>query len=123
MEQTVTLTDGVPVGDRVEHELVLRLPTAGDILDAQEEAERPVPTPQGWQLMASDTRVYMETLRRQVKKIGPDSGPMEVATLRKLSAGDLGLLDRAVAALDDALKSELAKRGRSEGAGTDDTAD
>lgn len=116
MEVQVKLYDGVQVGDRTVYDLVLRPPTAGDLLDAQEEAERPVPTPEGWQLLASDSRMSMETLRRQIKKIGDDSGPMEMSALRKLSAEDIRLLNIKAGEMDATIQQELAKRGRADGA-------
>ena len=121
MERAVTLNHGVRVGERLIMDLVMRPPTAGDLLEAQEASERPVATPDGWKLLASDSRMGMETLRRQIKRVGNDSGPMELATLKTLSAADLDLLHREAEALDAAMLDDLAQaaaaRGRADGAG------
>ncbi|MDA3920972.1 MAG: phage tail assembly protein [Salinisphaera sp.] len=125
MERSITLHHGVTQGERTVKDLVMRAPTAGDLLEAQEASERPIATPDGWKLLASDSRMGMETLRRQIKRIGEDSGPMELATLKTLSAVDLNLLHSEAEALDaaliDELSREVAERGRSEGAGPGDT--
>lgn len=120
MEVEVKLYDGVTIGERTIYDLVMRPPTAGDLLDAQESAERPVATPQGWQLLASDSRMGTEVLRRQIKRIGDDSGPMELSTLRQLSAHDLGLLQIHADQIDRAIAQEMANRGRADGAGGGD---
>lgn len=121
MEVQVQLYDGVQVGDRTVYDLVMRAPTAGDLLAAQEAAERPVPTPEGWKLLISEARMGAETLRRQVVKIGGDSGPMELATMQKLSAGDLGVLQMHAQEIDVTIAEALSTRGRSDGADGDDS--
>ncbi|WP_413207971.1 phage tail assembly protein [Rhodospirillum sp. A1_3_36] len=116
---TVTLTDGLTVGDVTHTEVELRKLSAGDILDATEAAERAVATPAGWVLLVSDARAGVEILRRQIARIGDHKGPLSLAEFRKLSEADLGIIRNAATHLDAAQvdAEALAARGRSEGAG------
>lgn len=122
----LTLTHGLVVGDDTLKAVVLREPTAGDIIDAQEEAEklvyavdpdtaRLVPS-----LVASPTMVGVHVLRRQIVAIGNLSGPIELAMLKRLHPEDLALLQAKADELDAAANAEIAsrevtRRGRDDG--------
>ena len=116
----VTLIHGLRVGESVLREAELRELTAGDILDAQDSAEKLVQTAAGPQLVASPARVGVELLRRQIVRIGADrdavAGPISLGEIRKLHPDDLELLQRTAAQLDAATAAEtghsVAKRGR-----------
>ncbi|SDH88577.1 phage tail assembly protein [Roseospirillum parvum] len=119
---TLTLRDGLKVGDTVARDVVLREVTAGDIFAATAAAERPVATPQGWQLLVSDQRLGVELLARQIARIGDRDGPLTVAELATLSGHDLGLLQRAASELDaagaaalEATARGIGERGRGQG--------
>ena len=113
---TVTLTHGLRVGDGVLREAELRELTAGDILDAQDAAEKLVQGAGGPQLVASPTRLGVELLRRQIARIGDVAGPISLGEIRKLHPDDLELLQRAAAQLDAVAAAEagrsLSDRGR-----------
>lgn len=121
-EVTVSLVDGLKVGEDVLKDAVLREITAGDILDAQEESEKLMLTPTGPQLVPSPSLVSTNVLRRQIVRIGNVNGPMSRKDLSRLSPHDLNLLqaeadklDRAVAA--SVVQKELDSRGRNGGMG------
>lgn len=122
MQTTETLLDGLTIGDTTHREAVLRDPTAADIIDATEAAEKPVQLADGTYAMAvSHARLGLEVMRRCVVRIGDHPGPLTMAELKKLSGRDLSLLQaahgRAQDAADQALVTELGKRGRREGGG------
>lgn len=113
------LHDGLKVGETVHKKVTLREPTAGDVIDAMQEAERPVATPQGWQLVTSAVALGLGVMRRQVVSIGEHPGPLQMAELRKLSARDLDLLQAKATELEGAAAAkaarETAERGRGDG--------
>lgn len=120
-EITVTLKDGLKIGKDVLKDVVLRDPTAGDIIDSQGESERMVLTPDGPQLVVSPSLAGANMLRRQIIRIGNVQGPIDLNEIKRLSAHDLSLLEGAVSEMDEALvvenaAKELEKRGRTEGA-------
>lgn len=124
----LTLTHGLQIGNDTLKAAVLREPTAGDIIDAQEEAEklvyavdadghRIVPT-----LVASPTMVGVHVLRRQIVQIGNISGPIELDMLKRLHPEDFALLQAKADELDTATAAEIAsrevaRRGRDDGDG------
>ncbi len=121
---TITLIHGLAIGEDTHKEVVLREPTAGDILDAQEASERlmMVPAPDGGfepMLISSPSRSSMEVLRRQIVTIGDISGPLDEKLLRKLDPEDLNLLLQKTGNLSagsiNQVQEELVKRGRDEG--------
>ncbi|MDO9633351.1 MAG: phage tail assembly protein, partial [Humidesulfovibrio sp.] len=52
---TITLKDGFQLGADILTEATLREPTAGDVIDAQEESEKLVETLDGPRLVSSPT--------------------------------------------------------------------
>jgi phage FluMu protein gp41 len=115
---TITLTDGIKLGADILTEAVLRSPTAGDVMDAQEESEKLVETIDGPRLVSSPTLSGAGMLRRQIVRIGNLDGPLSRADLAKLTPRDLLALQMAADKLDDALAGEaLADRGRDSGVG------
>jgi phage FluMu protein gp41 len=114
----VPLKDGLKVGGTVHLEAELRLPTAADILDAGLQAERAVPTPDGYMLLISPSQHAAITLGRQIVRIGDHAGPLMLEELRKFSARDLQALQLAAAELDGSkVQASLENRGRSEAPG------
>lgn len=112
----VTLPHGLKIGDDTLKDAVLREPTAGDIIEAQEESEklvyaveangdRIVPT-----LVASPTMVGVHVLRRQIVKIGNLSGPIELDMLKRLHPEDFAALQARADDLDAATSAEIASR-------------
>lgn len=118
-EVTVTLVDGLVYGKeepQTHYQVVLRELTAGDVIEAQEAAERPVPMPRGGvQLMVSQSRLSYELLRRQVKRVGDIDGPLSLAELKRLSTGDLERLDGQAQELDAADARGVAEGAESRG--------
>jgi len=115
---TITLTDGIKLGEDILTEATLREPTAGDVIDAQEESEKLVQTIDGPRLVSSPTRSGAGVLRRQIVSIGNMQGPFDLADLRKLSTRDFTALQEAAARLEDAAMAEaLSARGRGDRSG------
>ena len=108
----VTLQKGLKIGDVVHKEAEIREATAGDMIEATEESERLVLTPEGnYMLVASPTLVGLNTLRRQIVKVGASDGPLTLAEMKMLSGGDINLLQQKAAQLEDAGMKEVADRG------------
>jgi phage FluMu protein gp41 len=116
---TVDLKHGLTIGDKTHTRAVLKEATAGDVIDATEESEKLVPTPDGYELIASNTLVGANLLRRQIVSIGDYKGPLSLAELKKLHPSDLNLLNTNASLLEDAA-IEVAKRGRHETSGSGD---
>jgi phage FluMu protein gp41 len=119
-EVHVPLQDGLKVGDDLLKDVILRDPTAGDIIDANAESERMVLTPAGPALVPSPSLVGANMLRRQIKSIGNVQGPISLVELKRLTERDLALLQSKADEMDQAMVSEsaakeLASRGRADG--------
>lgn len=123
---TVHLKDGVTLGGLHLTVAHVRQLSAGDILDAQEEAERLVYTADGGMaLVMSPARMARASLRRQVVKLDDDElrkhdGPLSTEELNMFSMDDFSRLQSAATLLDRAAelpteKQAVAgeKRGRS----------
>ena len=108
----VVLNKGLTIGEETHLEAELREASAGDLIDATDESEKLTLTPDGYQLIASPTQVGLNTLRRQVVRLGSYVGPLAMTELKKLSAVDISLLQEGAARLDTATMEEVAKRGR-----------
>ena len=113
----VPLTSGLKIGDAVHKAAVIRDATAADLIDATEEAEKLMPTLEGFQLIASPTLVGLHTLRRQIVRIGDYPGPLTLAELKKLTAIDLSLLQEKAITLEDASLKKVVDRGRDKAGG------
>lgn len=114
--EKVTLVNGLKVksdgGEVVHIEAEVREATAGDFIEASEESERVCATSAGdYVLLASPTMVALNTLRRQVVRIGEYKGPLSIGELKKLSAGDLNLLQETSAKLERAAMEAIKKQG------------
>lgn len=110
------LMDGITIGQGTEaethHHVVLRQPTAADVIDAMQAAEKVVPTPEGYQLVSSPALMGIELMRRQVKKLGSLQGPLSVNNLRLLTGEDMAILQSNIEKLDEATAKEISERGR-----------
>ena len=115
---TVTLKKGLRVKDAVHTEAEIRESTAGDFIEATEESERLCQTPDGnYVLVASPTLVGINILRRQIVRIGEYEGPLTLGELKKLSGGDLSLLqDKATQLEGAAVAEKVTDRGRGDAA-------
>lgn len=116
----VVLQDGLTLtgkdGERTLRKVTLKTAAAGDYLDAVAESEQVKLTPEGYQLLASDTLLGAHLLRRQIVSIDDHPGPVSLAELRKLSQTDLNILNAAALKLDAGVEhaagKELTRRGR-----------
>lgn len=115
---TGTLDRGIRQGETTHKFFQLRSLRAGDIIDAQADSEKPVLTPDGYQLVSSPALMGAELLRRQVVKLGSLEGPLELFILKKLSSRDLEILNQHAERLDAATLAEVASRGRDVGNST-----
>ena len=104
--KTVPLTTPVMIGKKECHDLVLREPTSAMILDAQEESEKVVMTKNGPQLVSSPSLAGANILRRQVERLGEIKGPIDLTTLRRLSAFDLSRVQEAADELDNMVAAQ-----------------
>lgn len=108
----VTLNKGLKIGE-VNHILAtLREVTAGDLIDATDESEKVVLTPDGYRLLVSDTLVGLNTLRRQVVIIGDHPGPLTLQEMKLLSGADLNLLQQQAQILDTATLEAIEDAGK-----------
>lgn len=108
----VTLKKGLKIGDAVHTVAVIRDATGGDFIEAAEESERLCLTPEGnYILVSSPTLVGMNTLRRQIVKIGDYEGPLTMKEMKMLSGQDISIVQEAVENLEKATLKEVAKRG------------
>lgn len=124
--QKITLKEGFKVGEKTYLDVSLRSLTAGDVMDANLDAERLEMVPQmnaagtvtgyGPEYVKSPTLVAMHTLRRQLSIVGLLEAPLEMDMLRKFSPDDMNLLARVANAMDTA-DLEAVTRGRTDGAG------
>lgn len=108
----VKLKDGLTVGEERHLEAELREVTAGDLIDATEESEKPILTAQGYELLVSNTMVGLNTLRRQIVKVGDHPGPLTLGELKKFSGRDLNLLQAEATQLDNASLAEVTAQGK-----------
>lgn len=107
---TFTLITGLTVGEQVHKEVTIRELTAGDVFDAQSDAEQLVSTPEGPQLVASPSAVGIHTLRRQIVRIGDIDGPLAMKELRMLDAIDLEMIQSECVKLEQASMASIASR-------------
>ena len=117
---TATLTKGLKIKDSVHTEAEIREATAEDLIDATDESEKVVRTAEGFQLLASPTLVGLNTLRRQIVRVGDYQGPLTLGELKRLSAVDLSLLQEKAGELETATLAEIAARGRHSAGGQGD---
>ena len=107
-----TLNKGLTVGETVHKLAEIREVTAGDLIDATDESEKLVPTPEGYQLIPSPTLVGLHTLRRQIVAIGDHPGPLTMAEMKLLSGTDLELLQQTATTLDAATLQGVENQGK-----------
>jgi phage FluMu protein gp41 len=107
----VMLTDGLTIGEEKHLEAELRAATAGDMIEATEESEKPVLTPDGYKILTSPTLAGIHTLRRQVVRIGTYPGPLTMGEIKKLSSRDLDLLSSQAENLQGAVIEGITERG------------
>lgn len=121
------LEHGLKVGKDLLRDVVLREVTAGDIIEAQEEAEKLVYAVENNKLVptlvASPTLVGIHVLRRQIVSIGDLGGPISLDLIKQLHPTDLDLLQKKADELDGAAEGEAAsrevtQRGRDDSDGT-----
>jgi phage FluMu protein gp41 len=112
----VTLDQGLTIKETTHKIAVIREATAGDVIEATEESEKVVKTPDGYELLASNTLVGIHVLRRQIVSVGDYKGPLTLSEMKHLSPGDLRLLQVKAEQLESAAL-EVALRGRSEASG------
>lgn len=127
LEKSIPLSTPVTIGSQEHHELVLTEATSAHIIDAQEESEKVVMTPDGPALVSSPALVGLNVLRRQVVSIGAIRGPVDLTIIKRLSPHDLNRVQAKADELDalaatkatEALKA-MGERGR---AGEQDSGD
>ncbi|KJS28555.1 MAG: hypothetical protein VR64_23975 [Desulfatitalea sp. BRH_c12] len=107
----VVLKTGLTIGEAVHLEAEIREASAGDLIEATDESEKVIKTPDGYQLIASPTLVGLNVLRRQIVRVGDYAGPLSIAELKKLSSADLSLLQESAEQLETASLAGLAARG------------
>jgi phage FluMu protein gp41 len=114
---TAVLVQGLKIGNDTHTEAVIREATAADLIEATDESEKVVPTADGYQLLASPTLVGLNTLRRQIVRIGSYNGPLTLADLKKLSAIDISRIQEKANALESATLMGITERGRDQAGG------
>ncbi|MDX7810934.1 phage tail assembly protein [Aeromonas caviae] len=94
-------------------EVGLRELNAGDIIDAQLEAEQVIVKNGQVLSYVSDVMMGIGLLRRQVEFVGEIKGPLSLSQIKRLHVEDLNTLQTKGRELDMALNKDLAERGRS----------
>ncbi|EAR7071120.1 hypothetical protein J8N54_001645 [Salmonella enterica] len=114
------LKDGLKVGldkDAVIHkECEISKITTFMLTDARLAAERLVPTPTGYELLVSPTRVDIELLSRRIKRIGDINGPISERELKSLSEDDMVIIAKMAEQLDNAEEIPTDPRDNQESA-------
>ncbi len=113
----IELINGLTIGEKVHRHAMIREATAADLIDATDESEKVIRTEEGFQLIASPTMVALNTLRRQIVKVGEYEGPLSLSELKKLSAPDLSLLQEGAEVLEAATLDKVRDRGRDSAGG------
>lgn len=117
----VELNTGLKIGEQTYKKVQMREATAGDLIEATEEAEKLVRTEEGYELVSSPSLVSHHVLRRQIVSIGDHPGPLTLSMLKTLSGVDLSLLHEASESLSRmtvlTAAKEVATRGRSDQSG------
>ncbi len=119
-----TLETGLKLNDIPQLECELREPTAGDVIEASEDSEKPamIPNEKGVLepfLITSPTLVGVHTLRRQIVRIGDIPGPLELHDLKRLTPADLNLIQEKAEQLEIASRA-VTQQGRGDSAGAGD---
>lgn len=121
-EITFSLENGLTKFGKLHQSVTIRSVTGGDIIDATQESERLIFTPEGPALIASPSLTGAHITRRRIVKIGDINGPLDLDLFKELSGDDLGLIQTKCEELDTAHGREAAKllekTGRDEGAGS-----
>ena len=128
---SLTLTDGMKIGEHLYTRLTMAPLNAGEAIDAATAGEKVRFAPDGEPvIVTSPNIVSTERLRRQVKQLESDDGevlqgPIQMTDLRKMSEGDYRKLVEHADLIDALyLKRESEKGGRDEagaGEGADGT--
>lgn len=129
----VQLETGLSVGNATFNTAHVRNLNAGDILAAQEDAERLVYVKDGsMALVMSPARMARESLRRQIARMSNSkgiihNGPLSVDELGSLSADDLFRLQQGAELLDaltaTSVSEGLIQRGRTDQGGGNSSVD
>ncbi len=100
------LDHGIQTDKTTHFDVELRELTAGDIIEAEEEAEKLVnagtSTQPQYALVRSDIKASMAILRRQIARIGDIQGPISEYELKKLHPEDLFIIQKHADAMDKA---------------------
>lgn len=120
-ELSLKLKDGLTAtdtasGKEIKHTaVVLQELQAGDILDANRDAERVVFDQKGNPLLVvSPSEAMRQMLRRHIKRIGSLEGPLDEATFNKLTGDDLKLLDKHTKTFGQITSLEVGAAGRTD---------
>jgi len=116
---TVQLKHGWKIGETVHHEVILRELTPEDIIEASLESERAVMTEHGYQFMTSPTLMGVNSLLRQIDKVGDFNGAVTRNMLARLNREDFEKLQMESELLDQAAMEAVTERGRTDASGGD----
>lgn len=116
-EMTINLQHPVKVGDMTYETVTIRELTPGDLIEAGLEAERPVLTEQGYELLSSPTLMGVNCLMRQIVKLDDTDITVNRKILDQFDIDDYEQMMQVINALDSALEGELQKRGESAASG------
>lgn len=127
------LKHGLTLGEggeqRTRKRIKLRAPTAGDVIEAQEESEKLVYATDAQgnvvpALVTSPALTGIHVLRRQIVRLDDVHGPLDLVLLKKLHIEDFELIQAKAQELDAAsgqaartASREVTQRGRNDGDG------
>lgn len=116
-EMTFDLQHPVKIGDTTYQTVTIRELTPGDLIEAGLEAERPVLTEQGFQLLSSPTLMGVNCLMRQIVKLDDTDITVNRKILDQFDIDDYEQMMQVINALDSALDGELQQRGETAASG------
>lgn len=111
------IKDGLKVGETTFYDVTIGKVTTHILQQAKEAAEKVIPTPTGYELVVSPTRLENEMLRRRILKVGNINGPLQPKELSAITDGDMDIILKHMQELDAAEDMDSTGRLDKEPAG------
>lgn len=113
----IELKHGVTLGEKKHMTVSIRELTPGDLIDAGLQSERIVDTEDGPAFAVSPTLMGLNTLARQLDKIGDVDAVFTVDDLKRFHREDFDYLQLVAEQIDQAVFKAILERGKSDASG------